>query len=211
MFNFNKFSELLPKRIQCKKETRFEKAFDRKYTIFLGYDENNCMYIITKDKKGNDHFEEEQKSCYEILKTIGDGIDLSYDSSLLMSQPQQQSKKITTPKRKITLIPSENRFRKGYSTIIIKFGNNTYSVVGDNGIVELLQNGKSIELDSTNKKNCHDILAKPFEISLLDQLKLSHISHNENDRLNHIAKDAFGSQLYVAIDKKRIQEWNEIE
>ena len=60
-------------------------------------------------------------------------------------------------------------------------------------------------------KNCHDILAKPFEISLLDQLKLSHISHNENDRLNHIAKDAFGSQLYVAIDKKRIQEWNEIE
>lgn len=66
MFSLKSFEELLSKKLECKKEPRYEEIADYHYNVFFGYDENNQIYTITRDKNGSlhvleRHFEEEKK------------------------------------------------------------------------------------------------------------------------------------------------------
>ena len=149
MFNFEQIKELLPKRLQCKKESKYKELTDYKYDVFLGYDENNHVYTITRDKKGNLHvlerdFEEEKKSYCEAIMALGEGMTLSSDPLSLSTQQQEQVTRDTKPKRKIILTPSKDRLKKGYTTVIIEFGDKTYSIVNNNGNIELIQDGERV-------------------------------------------------------------------
>jgi len=241
MFNLEQIKEVLPKRLKCNKESRYEELADYRYDIFLGYDENNQIYTITRDEKGNLHvierdFEEEEKIKYEKIRAIGEEMTLSSDPLSFSSQHQKLVARDTKSKKKIILTPSKDKLKKGYMTIVIEFGNKRYSIINNNGNIELLQDEESIKISSDEKRECFNILRKPFEVSLIDRLKMNSISYTENDRLHHIEqtnqyKSTFtpitperkrkvdedieqsnwDRSVFISITPERMREWDEAE
>ena len=166
----------------------------------IGYNENDQFYTITRDENGNlhlqeRHLEEEQRAIYAWIHSIGQDMTLSNDPSF--HTEKQEDEPIIQPARKeIILTPAII----GYSGITIKCGNETYSIINRQGKIVLLQNGEAIEIDSNQEKEGLDLLRKPFEVSIVDRLKIGRIPCIENDRLRFIEATNTYRSAYVKID-----------
>lgn len=216
MFNLEQIREILPKNLQCKKVSKYEEIADYKYDVFLGYDESGRVYTISRDKKGNLHvverdFAEEQAAHYEAIMNLGKEMTISSDPSFLSTQHQEQEKRETKPKRKIILTPIKDKLKKGYSIIRIEFGDKCYSIVNNNGNIEINHNGEYIEISPDEQKACFDILRKPFGVSLIDRVKMGNIRYTGDDRLHHIEKTNQYKSVFVPITPERMKEWDEAE
>lgn len=216
MFNLEQIRELLPKKLECKKVSQYETITDYKYDVFLGYDENSHVYTISRDKKGNLHvverdFKEEEAIRYEAIKNLGKDMIFSSDPSILPNQHQEQENKNIKPKRRIILTPIKDRLKKGYTSITIEFGDKSYSMVNNNGNIKINHNGKYVEISPDEQKDCFDILRKPFEVSLIDRVKMGNIRYTGDDRLRHIENTNQYKSVFVPITAERIKEWDETE
>lgn len=114
-------------------------------------------------------------------------------------------------RREIILIPVKDKIKRGYNSIIIKLGNETYSIVNENGNIQLLQNGEHIEIDSDEETKCLNILKKPFDVSIIDQLRMKSITCTDNNRLHHIEQTNQYKSVYIPITPERMREWDEAE
>ena len=114
-------------------------------------------------------------------------------------------------RREIILIPVKAKIKRGYNSITIKLGNETYSIVNENGNIQLLQNGEHIEIDSDEETKCSNMLKKPFDVSVIDQLRMKSIVCTDNDRLNHIVQTNQYKSVFNPITPDRMREWNGAE
>lgn len=114
-------------------------------------------------------------------------------------------------RREIILVPVKDKLKKGYTSITIKFGDETYSIINSNGNIQLLQDGENIEIGSDEKAECLSLLKKPFEVSTTDKLKMRSISYAGNDRLHHIEQTNPYKSVFIPITPERMKEWDEAE
>lgn len=215
MFDLQLFKELLPKKLQCKKDSRYEEIADYHYNVFLGYDENNQVYTITRDENGylhvvERHFEEEQRAKYAAINSIGKNMTLSSDPTFA-TKHQNETIRSTSTRKEIVLVPAKDKLKRGYTSITISFGNETYSIINNNGNIKLLKNGEDIEIDSTEKTGFLDFLKKPFDVSIIDKLKMRSIAYTGNDRLHHIEQTNQYKSVFIPITPERMREWDEAE
>lgn len=216
MLNFEQFKKLLPKKLQCKKISTTEELTGYKSTTFYALDEKNQIYTISRDKNGNLHilerdYEQEKKAKYDALKNIGQDMTLSCDPMLCASKRDVINTITPISTKEIILTPSQDKKKKDYTSIAIKQGTKTYSIVNNNGDVKLLEDEDVLQTDSNDKTGIISILNNPFEISLIDRIKMNNLPvDNGMGRVNHIAS-TFPQPAFVAITPKRMREWDEAE
>ena len=215
MSDLQLFKELLPNKLQCKKYSRYEEMTDYYYTVFLGYDENEQVYTITRDKNGDlhvleRHFEEEQRAKYAAINSIGKNMTLSSDPTF-STKHQSETIRSNPTRKEIVLVPVKDKLKRGYISITINLGNETYSIINSDGKVQLVKNGKEIKIDATEKTGCLDVLKKPFDVSIIDKIKMRSIACTENDRLHHIEQTNQYKSVFIPITPERMKEWDEAE
>lgn len=216
MLNFEQFKELLPKKLQCKKISTTEELTGYKSTTFYAFDEKNQIYTISRDKTGNLHvlerdFEQEKKAKYKALMSLDQDMTLSTDPTLSTSKQTVSTVETPISTREIILTPSQDKRKKDYTSIVIKQGTKTYSIVNNNGNVQLLEDENVLQTDSNDETEIVSILSKPFEISLIDRIKMNNLPvDNGMGRVEHIAS-TFPKTAFVAITPERMKEWDEAE
>ena len=214
MFDIQAFRGLLPKKLKYAKIEEQEQILGYKYYLNIGYNENDQFYTITRDENGNlhlqeRHLEEEQRAIYAWIHSIGQDMTLSNDPSFHTGK--QEDETITQPARKeIILTPA----KIGYSSITIKCGNETYSIINRHGEFVLLHNDETVEIDLNQEKEGLDLLRKPFEISIVDTWKMRRAIRCNNNRLNYVAmNDMLKGRTFLGrtITDEIIREWGKIE
>ena len=61
------------------------------------------------------------------------------------------------------------------------------------------------------KTGCLDVLKKPFDVSIIDKIKMRSIACTENDRLHHIEQTNQYKSVFIPITPERMKEWDEAE
>ena len=209
------FKDLLPKQLQCKKEHICKKMLDHHNNVFLGYDENGQVYTITRDRNGclhvlERHFEEEKRTKYDVLYSLGNDMTFSDDPTYsTKNQDKIIRDKIT--RKEIVLVPVKDKHKRGYTSIIISLGDETYSVINSNGCIQLLHNGEPIEISPIEETEFLDTLKKPFDVSMVDKLKMRSIGHVDDEvhHLEGLLKNI--EPVHTPITQERMREWDEVE
>lgn len=215
MLKIEQFKEFLPQKLTCKKVSKTEDLTQYAYDIFYGYDEKGQVYTISKDKKGLLHmlgrdFEQEERIKYEAIMKIGEDMTMSWDPLNATQKPKKDNEPNILVKE-IILEPLQDRTRKTYKSITVKLGKQMYSIVNTDGIAQLLENESEIVTTSYEQKQILETLKKPFEISLVDRIKIRNIPINNGmDRVDHIAS-TFPKSSFVNVTPERMKEWEEAE
>lgn len=209
------FKDLLPNQLQCKKEHICEKMLEHHNNVFLGYDKNGQVYTITRDRNGclhvlERHFEEEKRAKYDVLYSLGNDMTLS-DDPTYSTKNQDKIIRDKTTRKEIVLVPVKDKHKSGYTSIIISLGDETYSVINSNGHIQLLHNGEHIEISPIEETEILATLKKPFDVSMVDKLKMRSIGHVDDEvhHLEGLLKNI--EPVHTPITQERMREWDEVE